>query len=173
MKRLHGIMGMYASPEATKSVLLKLKEVGYTRYEVYSPFPDEEIAELLPGKTRIGWVVLIAGICGGAGAYFLQWYAARDYAINVGGRPIHSWPAFVPVTFELMVLTAALVGVTALFVFTRLPRLDYPTFNDPRFSRASQDRFFICVRADDPKTEPELTRQLLNHEAESIEEVYA
>jgi len=172
MKRLHGTMGMYASPAAVKAVLLKLQDSGYTHYEVYSPFPDEEIDELLPGKTRINWVVLIAGLCGGAGAYFLQWYAARDYAINVGGRPIHSWPAFIPVTFELTVLTAAIVGVCALFWFTRLPRLDYPTFHDPRFLRASQDRFFVCVRADDPRGSTEQTRQLLQPDAESVEEVY-
>ena len=173
MKRLYGVMGMYATAEAVKHVLTELKQAGYSRYEVYSPFPAEEINELLPGKTRMGSVMLIAGICGCLGAYFLQWYATHDYALNVAGRPLHSWPAFVPVTFELTVLTSALVGVVALFVFARLPRLDYPTFNDPRFLRASQDRFFVCIRADEPKATLETARELLRPEAESIEEVYA
>lgn len=163
---------MYATTEAVIHVLTELNRLGYTRYEVYSPFPAEEIDELLPGKTRIGWVMLIAGICGCLGAYFLQWYAAHDYALNVGGRPLHSWPSFVPVTFELTVLTTALVGVATLFVFSRLPRLDYPTFNDPRFLRASQDRFFVCVRADEPKGTLQEARGILGFEAESIEEVF-
>jgi Protein of unknown function (DUF3341) len=173
VKRLYGVMGMYADVESVRHVLEALRSAGCMRYEVFSPFPAEELDELVPGKTRIGWVMLAAGICGAAGAYFLQWYAAHDYPLNVGGRPLHSWPSFVPVTFELTVLTAALVGVAALFLFTRLTRLDYPTFNDPRFLRASQDRFFVCVHTSEIEKAGEDLRSILNRDAESVEEVYA
>lgn len=172
MKRYYGLMAMYADLDATRRVAKELKDRGYTEYEVYAPFPDEELLEHLPGKTRIHWVMLSAGLIGCAGAYFMQWYAARDYPINVGGRPIHSWPSFVPVTFELTVLTTAIVGVLTLLWFARLPRLDFPTFNDPRFTRASQDRYFVCFRAPSP-AEANVARKLLEPGAESIEEVYA
>lgn len=171
MNQLYGYMAQYAEPEAVKAVLKALRAGGFTRFQIYAPFPHEELIELLPGKTRIHWVMLAAALLGCAGAYFLQWYAVWDYPLNVGGRPIHSWPSFVPVTFELTVLTTALIGVCTLFWFTRLPRLDHPTFNDPRFIRASQDRFFICVRADDPHATRDDVLALLANGAESVREV--
>jgi hypothetical protein len=104
----------------------------------------------------------------------MQWYAARDYRLNVGGRPVDSWPAFVPVTFELTVLTAALAGVAALLWLSGLPRLDHPVFSDRRFRRASQDRFFVCVRADGIGHRKGGARAaLLAAKPESVMEVFA
>lgn len=146
------IVAEFGEHRAFVSALRRLREEGYTQLEVYTPFPSEAVDEPIPAPpTPIGWIVLGGGILGGSGAYFMEWYAARDYAYNVGGRPLHSWPAFVPVTFELTVLTAALVGLAALLCLTRLPRLDHPMFALPQFVRASRDRFFVAVWTDDPR----------------------
>ena len=118
--------------------------------------------------------MLLAGIAGASGGFFLQWFAARDYPLNVGGRPLNSWPAFIPITFELTVLTSALVGVLAFLWLAGFPRLHHPVFADPRFKRASQDRFFICLRADDPLYANEgVRRALADAQPESITEVPA
>ncbi|HEU5078384.1 MAG TPA: DUF3341 domain-containing protein [Opitutaceae bacterium] len=172
MKVRHGIMAMYPTVDALTSVMRRLRAAGHDDFEVFLPFPNEEVDELLPAKpTPMGWVMLIAGILGCCGAYFLQWYAARDYPLNVGGRPLHSWPSFIPVTFELTVLTSSLVGVAGLLWICGLPRLDYPTFRSRNFKRASQDRLFLCLHTDERlDTDGELYR-LLCEGAESVEEV--
>jgi hypothetical protein len=163
----------FATHDALVRAMRRLRAERYSRLEVYTPFPSEEIDALLPGKpTPIGWLMLAGGLAGGSGAYFMQWFAARDYAYNAGGRPLHSWPAFVPVTFELTVLTAALVGFASLLWLARLPRLDHPLFAAPEFRRASQDRFFIAVHADDPRLTSRGVETLLRDcGAVSIQEV--
>jgi hypothetical protein len=150
-----------------------VEEAGFRRIETFTPYDVEaEEAVVRRRPTPMGWIML-GGFIGGAGAFFMQWYAARDYRINVGGRPVDSWPAFVPVTFELTVLTAALTGVAALLWLLRPPRLDHPVFSDRRFRRASQDRFFICVRADGPGHTEGGAGGLLAPKPESVEEVRA
>jgi hypothetical protein len=163
----------FASAEALVATLRRLRDEGYSRIEVYQPYASEEIDALLPGPpSPVGWIMLGAGVIGGGGAYFLQWYAARDYPLNVGGRPLHSWPAFVPVTFELTVLSAAIAGVLALLWLARLPRLDHAMFADPRFARASQDRFFLRIHVDDPRyTAVGMEKLLRESDALSVEEV--
>jgi ActD protein len=172
MNSRYGTLAMYPSVAELRAAMQRLREMGCTNFEVFTPFPSEEVDELLPGrKTRLGWVMLIAGILGGSGAYFMQWYACRDYPLNVGGRPLNSWPSYVPVTFELTVLSAALVGLAALLIVAHLPRLDYPTFASENFRRASQDRYFLCFR-DHPSPEIERrARDSLREGAETIEEI--
>ncbi len=172
---LHGTMACFATPEAFLDGLRRAREAGYSRLDVYVPYSVEGMEEWLPHKhSPMPLIVLIAGITGAIGGYYLQWYAVHDYIINVGGRPITSWPAFVPVTFELTVLTAAITGVLALFWLAGLPRLDHPVIADPRFDRASQDRFFLCIRRTDTKFERDATRRFLNTlPAESVAEVPA
>src|SRR4051812_31671296 len=93
----------------------------------------------------------------------MQWYAlAVDYPLDIGGRPLHSWPAFVPITFELTILSAALTGFFSVFILNRLPQPYHPTFNVPAFAQASQDRFFLCIEAADPKFELSQTRAFLD-----------
>ncbi len=169
------ILAEFDSHERLIATLERLRAEGYSHFEVYSPFPSEEIDALLPGApTPIGWFMLAGGIFGGGGAYFMEWYAAHDYAYNVGGRPLHSWPAFVPVTFEATVLLAALAGFFGLWWLCRLPRLHHAVFHAPPFRRASQDRFFIAVRTDDPRlTSVGVEKLLREHGAVSIEEVCA
>ena len=169
----HRILAEFDSHKQLVAALRRLRAERYTHLEVYSPFPSDEIDELLPEKpTPIGWLMLGGGLLGGSGACFMQWYAAHDYAYNVGGRPIHSWPSFIPITFELTVLTSALVGFFGLWWLCRLPRLDHAVFASPRFQRASQDRFFIAVRTDDPRlTSVGVERLLREAGAVSVEEV--
>jgi hypothetical protein len=105
---------------------------------------------------------LLGGILGGAGAYFLQWYAAVvDYPLNIGGRPLHSWPAFIPATFELTILGAAVAAVIAMLALNGLPRLYHPLFEVDEFELASRNRFFLCLPAHDPVFAPGPARTLL------------
>jgi hypothetical protein len=128
----------------------------------YAPFPVAGLPEALGKRNRLPLLVLIGGILGGVGAYFMEWYAnAVSYPINVGGRPIHSWPAFIPITFELTVLCAGLTAFFASFALNGLPRPHHPLFGVPEFDRASQDRFFLCIEAKDRKFHPSETRAFL------------
>ncbi|HWL16876.1 MAG TPA: DUF3341 domain-containing protein [Opitutus sp.] len=162
MSGSRGIVACFEAPDAFLAALRRVRVAGYTRIEAFTPFPVEGLDELLPrATTPIGWIMLIAGGAGATGAYALQYWATHDYPLNVGGRPLHSWPAFVPVTFELGVLAAAIVGVLALGWLCRLPRLHHPVFEVPGFERASQDRLFLLIRDDDPRFHPARTHAFL------------
>src|SRR5690242_12066677 len=136
---------------------------GYRRMDAYSPFPIEGLAEALGHEENaIPLFTLAGGIAGGLGAYFMEWYAmARLYPLNVGGRPMNSWPNFIPVVFELTVLIASASAFLGVFILNRLPQPNHPVFNVPEFERASVDRFFLCIEAEDPKFEMEGTRKFL------------
>jgi hypothetical protein len=175
MKRSsYGTMADFASEKAFLTALEALKHEGYSSLETFTPYGVEALDGVVPlGRSPVAAIMLVAGIAGGIGAFYMQWYATRDYWLNVGGRPVYSWPAFVPVTFELTVLSAALAGAAGLLWLAGLPRLHHPVFSDPRFQRASQDRFFICIRADDPGYTPASARaSLLKARPESVEEVF-
>jgi hypothetical protein len=171
---LYGVMADFASEESFLAALKSVRKEGYRRIDTFTPYGVEGEDLVIPRpRSPVAAIMLIAGLIGGAGAFFMQAYATRVYGINVGGRPIFSWPAFVPITFELTVLSAALAGAAGMLWLAGLPRLDHPAFSDPRFRRASQDRFFICIRADEPGYSGDAAKAaLLRSHPESVEEVF-
>lgn len=161
-ERIHGLAARFADADALVAALRRLRGAGYARLEAFSPRPFEEAHALLPRRrSPIPGVMLAGGLLGCAGAFLLQVWAAFDYPVEVAGRPLFSWPAFVPVTFELTILSATFCGIGALLWVTGLPRLDHPMFDRSDFVRATQDAFFVCVRSDDPRFDSAATSALL------------
>jgi hypothetical protein len=160
---IYGLMAEFNSPDELLDAAQRAYEAGYRRMDAYSPFPVEGLAEAI-GFHRSGLplVVLIGGILGGLGGYLMQYYlSVIDYPINVGGRPLHSAPAFIPVTFELTILVAALAAVLGLLALNGLPMPYHPVFNVPRFEMASRNLFFLCIEATDPQFDRQNTRRFL------------
>jgi hypothetical protein len=160
---IYGLMAEFDGPEALLGAARHAYEEGYRRMDAYTPFPVDGLAEAIGfRKTWIPLIVLIGGIVGCVGGFYLQyWISVIDYPINVGGRPFNSWPSFIPVTFELTILLAALSAVLGLLVLNGLPMPYHPVFNVDRFELASRNRFFLCIEAADPKFDPQRTRQFL------------
>jgi len=169
----YGIMAEFSDPRRFAAAVAQARESGYTQVETYMPYGVEGVAELPPGqRSPVPLAMLIGGLLSGLGAFFLQLYAAYDYPVNVGGRPLNSWPAFIPITFELTVLGSAITGLATFFIVVGFPRLEHPVFNHPRFDRASQDRFFLLVRSADPRLAgASLERLRREWDADSVEEV--
>ena len=151
--RLYGIIAEFPNAAALLQAVHKTRKAGYQVIEAYTPYPIEELHEAIGhGPSRVPLVVLIGGILGGLGGYLLQWWtSAVDYPVNIGGRPFHSWPAFIPITFECTVLGAGVAAVLGMLVLNRLPMPFPPVFNVPRFVQASRDRFFLMILARDPR----------------------
>jgi hypothetical protein len=167
----NGLFGLAAEFESDTQLVHAAEEAydrGYRKMDGYTPFPIEGLAEALGKSNRIPLLVLCAGIFGGCSAYFMEWYAnVVSYPINIGGRPLHSWPSFIPITFELTVLGASLTAFFFSLGLSGLPKPYHPMFNLPEFERASQDRFFLCIEAEDTLFDLEATRRFL----ESLEPV--
>ena len=149
---LWALMAEYASAEALVAAAQAAHDAGYLHAEAYAPFAVEGLADALGfRRSRIPAFTLAGGLVGGAGGYFMQWYAAVvSYPEEIGARPLHSWPMFVPIAFEMTILFAALTAFFAVLVGNRLPRLAHPIFDAPDFDLASRNRFFLCLRRDDP-----------------------
>ena len=160
---LHGLLAEFLTPEALLDATRRAYAAGYRRMDAYSPFPVEGLAEALGShRTAVPAIVLGGGIVGAAGGLFMQWYATTvDYPLNVGGRPLNSWPMYIPITFELAILVAALAALVGMLALNRLPQPYHPVFNVAAFARASQDRFFLCIEADDPRFERAATARFL------------
>jgi len=162
-KVLYGVMAEFAEHEQLLEAARRAYAQGYRRMDGYSPFPIEGLAEALGhGWTLVPLFTLLGGIAGGLGAYFMQWYSLGIlYPLNVGGRPLNSWPMFIAITFELTVLIASLSALISMLVLNRLPQPHHPVFNVPEFRRASIDRFFLCIKTRDAKFELEETKRFL------------
>jgi hypothetical protein len=171
---VYGILAEFDDHQRLIEAARRCREEGYTRVEAYSPFPVEGLAEATGfRRTRLPLVVLLGGIVGGAGAFFMQYYAnVFDYPLNIGGRPYNSWPSFIPITFELTVLGAALAAVWGMLALNGLPMPHHPLFSSPHFDRATRDRFFVCIKARDPRFDRGSTRRFLESlTPRSVEEV--
>ena len=160
---IYGLMAEFADPASVVAAAHRVREAGYRKVDAFSPYPIEELSEALDfHKSKLPMLVLGGGIAGLLGGYALQyWTSVIDYPLNVGGRPFHSWVAFIPPTFETTILLAALTAVLGMLALNGLPEPYHPVFNVPRFALASKDRFFICIEADDPKFDHDETWRFL------------
>ena len=152
IKPIYGLMAEFDSPTALVAAARAARERGYRKLDAYSPFPIEELSDALHlHKNRSPLIVLIGGILGGSLGYFLQYYVTVwHFPINVAGRPLHSWPSYIVITFEMTILFAALSCVLGLLALCGLPMPYHPAFNVPRFALASRNRFFLCIESTDP-----------------------
>jgi len=172
--QLFGVMGEFSTPEDLLSATKKAREAGYKHVEAYTPFPVEGLSEAVGFKwTAVPLLTLMGGVGGGLTGFGLQyWVAAITYPLNIGGRPLNSWPAFIPVTFELTVLGASIFAVFGMLALNKLPQPYHPVFNVERFGQASTDKFFLCIEARDPKFDLVATSKFLQSlHAQHVNEV--
>jgi hypothetical protein len=160
---VYGLIAEFDEPTTLVAATHRAYLAGYRRMDAYSPFPIEELHQALGSpRTRLPLIVLIGGVVGCIGGYGLQyWVSTIAYPVNVGGKPLDSWPAFIPVTFECTILVAALSAVLGMLALNGLPMPYHPVFNVSRFALASRNRFFLCIEARDAKFVLEETRKFL------------
>jgi hypothetical protein len=171
---IYGLMAEFDSAQALVDAAKKTHGAGYQKIDAYSPFPIEGLAEEIGFHfDEVPLTVLIGGIIGGLTGYLMQyWMAAVDYPLNIGGKPPHSWPSFIVITFEMTILFAGISAVLGMLAFNGLPMPYHPVFNVPRFALASKDRFFLIVFSSDKKYNAIETRRFLEGlDARSISEV--
>ena len=157
-------MAEFESPTQLVVAANKTREAGYVDVDAYSPIPIEELHHAIGFKhTKLPLMVLIGGLLGGTGGFSLEyWVSAVAYPLNIGGKPLVSWPMFIPVTFECTILGAALTAVFGMFALNKLPQPYHPVFNVPRFAMATRNRFFLCIEATDKQFHPDRTRAFMD-----------
>ena len=162
--RLYGLLAKFETQEKLVAAARQVVQAGYKRFDAYAPYPVEELDQAMHLKpSPLPYVILAGGILGGVGGFFMQTYATVvDLPLNIGGRPLFSWPAYIPISFELTILLAAVAGVLGLFVLTRFPQPYHPVFNSEDFvEHGSSDSFYLDIEASDPGFDLECTRQFL------------
>jgi Protein of unknown function (DUF3341) len=158
-----GLLAEFVEPDELVVAAASVYGEGYRDFEAYAPMPVEGLPDAVGfPRSRMPLIVLVGGIVGCLTGYAMQYYlTVIDYPLNIGGRPLHSWPSFVPVVFELTVLFAALSAVLGMLAMNGLPRPHHPLFAVPQFNRATQDRFFLCIRRTDRLFHERTTREFL------------
>lgn len=173
--KVYGYLAEFTDADGLVAATRKARAEGYTLIDTHTPYPVGDTADAIGfPKSEMGVVMFIGGLTGACTGFLMQyWDNAYGYSLNVGGRPYLSWPSFIPITFEMMVLTAALSGLFGLMALCGLPRLHHPLFNSKAFDRATRDRFFLSIEADDPKYDSDATKAfLLSLNPASVEEVF-
>jgi hypothetical protein len=160
---IYGLTAEFDNPTALVNATRAAREQGYRKLDAYSPFPVEELNDVLHlHKNKLPLIVLSGGIIGGVSGFLLQCYVTMwEFPINVGGRPLYSWPAYIIITFEMTILFAAIFAVLGLLALCGLPMPYHPLFNVPRFANASRSRFFLCIEAADPLFDQGRTAEFL------------
>lgn len=160
---VYGLMAEFDSAQELVAAAHKAHSAGYKKIDAYSPFPVEGLAEAIGfHKNGVPFLVLVGGLIGGLSGYALQyWVATTSYPVNVGGRPYHSWPSFIIVTFEMTILFAGLSAVFGMLALNGLPMPYHPVFNVPAFSKATENKFFLVVFSSDPEYDATRTRVFL------------
>jgi hypothetical protein len=170
---LHGLMAGFRTPDDLLNAARRVYSEGYREMDAYTPMPIEGLADAIGFRSNaVSRLVFTGGLIGATGGFGLMWWiSVIAYPHNVAGRPLNSWPAYIPITFECMVLVACFTAVIGMLMLNRMPEPYHPVFNAPQFERASRDRFFLCIEARDPKFDRERTRQFLEllHPEEVIE----
>jgi len=172
--KTYGLMAEFETPGELARACRAAVAEGYKKLDAYSPFPIEEVTDALHlHRNKLPLIVLLGGIAGGGLGYLLQYFVTVIYyPINVAGRPLHSWPSYIIITFELTILLASISAVAGLFALCGLPMPYHPVFNVPRFALASNDRFFLCIESADPKFDRDRTGAFLaSLEAKEVSEV--
>jgi hypothetical protein len=160
---IYGVMAEFDNPTALVNAARQAREAGYRKLDAYSPFPIEELSDALHlHKNKLPLIVLLGGITGLVLGYLMQYYVTVIYyPINIGGRPLHSWPSYIIITFEMTILFASIAAVLGLLGLCGLPMPYHPVFNVQRFAFASRNRFFLCVEATDPLFDRNRTSEFL------------
>lgn len=170
MNESYGLVASFARPDQLVAAAERVYDAGYRDFDTYSPIPIHALPKVMHLRaTRLPWITFIGGLLGGLAGYLLQWWtSAVAYPLIIAGKPLHSWPAFIPVTFECIIAGAGFATVIGLFALNKLPTPYHPIFNTPGFERASIDRFFLCVRASDPSFDAVETRHFLQELAQEL-----
>ena len=160
---LYGVVAEFSDPQTLLDAAQRTRQEGYTATDAFSPFPIHGLAEAVGfHKSRLSAIVLTMGILGGVGGFFMCWYAnVIAYPLNIGGKPVNSWPAWIPITFECAILLAAFGAVFGMLALNGLPMPYHPIFNLRRFDSASRDKFFLVIQARDPRFNLEEARRFL------------
>lgn len=161
--RLYGLMAEFDSATAIVTAARKAREAGYVKLDAYTPYPIHQLDEALKlPRTKLPWLVFFGGLSGMLGGFALEyWTSVIDYPLNIGGRPLASWPSFVIPAYETTILLASITAVVGMILLNGLPMPYHPVFNAPNFSNASGDRFFLCIETADGKFDTVGTRQFL------------
>lgn len=160
---VYGIVAEFATPASVYHAAEKMRDSGFAKWDVYSPYPMHGLDEAMGVKRTILPILVATGAFTGVGlAYLMQWWmSAVDFQIVVQGKPYGAWEPFVPITFEMGVLFAAFTSLFGMLALNGLPRFNHPLFRSERFLSVSDDRYMIAVEAEDPKFDPEQTRAFL------------
>ena len=160
---VYGVLAEFETADELVLATQKAAGAGFTQMDGYSPYAVGEVADALGfPRSEIGAIMFIGGLTGATLGFLMQYYLnGIEYPLNIGGKPYLSWPQFIPITWELLVLTASLSGVIGLFALCGLPQPYHPLFNVPQFSRATRDRFFLCIESTDPQFDVTRTREFM------------
>jgi len=163
-RKLYGLIAEFEKPDELLAAVQKAREFGYRRIDAYAPYPLQGLSEALGlPPSPVPFFVLAGAVAGAVGAYAMQYFATViDYPLNIGGRPLHSWPTYIPITFEVMILLGAFAAVISVFVLNGLPQPYHPVFNVPEFKRATIDRFYLSIEKRDPNFDLQSTRAFLH-----------